>query len=383
MSLAIAPSISEFGGSGTQLTLTVKLSDDPVLFQYLKQLFDDRKRRRAKGMAKHYVFLDESYHNQPPIYAVGGYLVREDHVAVMTDSWRAALADFGVPYFHMVDVAHGNMPFDKLSKAQRTEIATRMIELIKMHVSRGLVAMANPKCLNRAGRGPHHFCVAECFVGLGGPVARHHEDKVEYLIEENIENQTRTLNAIRGSIESAEYEPGKEPFQRAYDGMSFRGKAEVPLLQAADLLVWQATKFLKDKLTKVRGPRGDFRSLMEQRHLLTYVHSPDFFVRMPDGREQEQWLDEAPFDDDPMRDFFMRSLFLSEIVDEPRQQQPGQFTYTRKASPPADTEAELAFDVAVVNQAELVPEPEILKPCRIDPCPCGSGLRYKNCHGVI
>src|SRR5690606_41984311 len=58
------------------------------------------------------------------VLAVGGYLIRSDRAARMERKWKAALSRYGVPYFHMVDCAHGNGVFQSLSKQQRVEIQT-------------------------------------------------------------------------------------------------------------------------------------------------------------------------------------------------------------------------------------------------------------------
>jgi hypothetical protein len=48
-------------------------------------------------------------------------------------------------------------------------------------------------------------------------------------------------------------------------------RRKICLLQAADLLVWQATKFVKRRANGFRKPRGDFIELVKDRHTFVYV----------------------------------------------------------------------------------------------------------------
>lgn len=53
--------------------------------------------------------------------------------------------------------------------------------------------------------------------------------------------------------------------------VTFADKKHLRLLQAADLLAWQSTKYAKDALTQARSPRKDFLSLVEHPHMFIYL----------------------------------------------------------------------------------------------------------------
>jgi hypothetical protein len=88
------------------------------------------------------------------------------------------------------------------------------------------------------------------------------------------------VNRIEGKI-AYFFEAGHKNHHQAYNHvadklaelgapLTFHHKEEMTLLQAADLLAWQATKYAKDQFHKRRPPRKDFLSLMEHSHMLCY-----------------------------------------------------------------------------------------------------------------
>jgi hypothetical protein len=88
-------------------------------------------------------------------------------------------------------------------------------------------------------------------------------------------------NRIGGDI-ACFFEAGHHSAGRAYKRLAqrlaefsasvdFAEKDRLPLLQAADLLAWQTTKYVKDGIATTRKPRRDFLSLMEHPHDLVYL----------------------------------------------------------------------------------------------------------------
>lgn len=74
-------------------------------------------------MATFEAYLDESGTDDgSPAVAVGGYFMRTEEAARMDRAWRAVLAQYRLPFFHMVDCAHGNKPFEKMSVGARIAV---------------------------------------------------------------------------------------------------------------------------------------------------------------------------------------------------------------------------------------------------------------------
>jgi preprotein translocase subunit SecA len=61
-----------------------------------------------------------------------------------------------------------------------------------------------------------------------------------------------------------------------------------------------------------------------------------------------------------------------------------QFQHAAAPGPLAAPEAEEGADVAVAERPKAQPFQRVIgKVGRNDPCPCGSGKKYKHCHGKL
>lgn len=87
-----------------------------------------------------------------------------------------------------------------------------------------------------------------------------------------------------------------------YKGSTFEGKTVRPLLQAADLLAWQTTKFVKGFMKGTWKPRRDFLELMRERHAIAYCEN-DFPASRP------PYLDKVPASPSRQRDRVVRQMF--------------------------------------------------------------------------
>ena len=217
-------------------------------------------------------YFDESggFGEDPPIFCVSGYFLMADAARQMADEWVAILAEFGVPYFHMVDCAHADKCqniFTPMGKERRIELVTKLIGLIKKHTLSGFSVIAHGDHFKKS---PHESmepdvysnCVDMCVSALRSfiDVVRIEGD-VAYFFESGHTSQGRAYNDIAHRI--AEMSAS----------VTFAAKDKIPLLQAADLLAWQTTKFVKDDMSRARGPRKDFLSLMEHQHSFNFIRS--------------------------------------------------------------------------------------------------------------
>src|SRR4051812_16718124 len=71
----------------------------------------------------HEGYFDESgdIEKDERIFCISGYYIESSRAKELDTSWQCLLDRYNLPYFHMVDCAHGNEPFDKLSKDERIE----------------------------------------------------------------------------------------------------------------------------------------------------------------------------------------------------------------------------------------------------------------------
>lgn len=207
-------------------------------------------------------YFDESgdFDKPPGVFCVAGYYLDSDTAKEMDREWRAVLLEHEIPYFHMVDCAHENGVFKNLAEGEADVIARKMISLIKQHTLNGFAVIAKAEAFAPTDKNPDEYstCVDHCVGAFKSflEVSRVTGD-IAYFFETGHKNRGRAYNHVAHRI-------------AGNDSLTFAGKEQVPLLQAADLLAWQCTKYVKDRF-RGKGPRKDFLALMEHRHLLAYI----------------------------------------------------------------------------------------------------------------
>jgi hypothetical protein len=90
-------------------------------------------------------YFDESgdLEDTDKIFCIAGYYVEADNAKRMDAEWLNVLSEHGLPYFHMVDCAHGNEAFERIARSDRSEIVIRLIKIIKEYTSHGFAVIAN------------------------------------------------------------------------------------------------------------------------------------------------------------------------------------------------------------------------------------------------
>jgi hypothetical protein len=217
----------------------------------------------------HHGYFDESgdLERAPGVFCVSGYFLTADAAAAMSDAWTAVLEKHSIPAFHMVDCAHGTGAFATKTKDERIEIEKTLINLIKTYTLQGVSFLA-------------HTLTFE-------PPEADDQDVYSHCAESVVGALRMFLqtNRIDGDI-ACFFESGHQSAGRAYNRLAarlaefsasveFADKERLPSLQAADLLAWQTTKYVKDGLSAARKPRQDFLSLMEHPHVFAYLTLKD------------------------------------------------------------------------------------------------------------
>lgn len=108
---------------------------------------------------------------------MAGYIFKKNEAIKLGHEWKKVLQRKELPYFHMVDCAHGNGPFANLSKAERIDVETQMIEIIKRRAVQGLAVtvdnldflavMAQYPAAARAYKSAYSFCTHTILAGTG------------------------------------------------------------------------------------------------------------------------------------------------------------------------------------------------------------------------
>lgn len=226
-------------------------------------------------------YFDESIaHVGAPILCVAGYLIGSEDAKRLSAEWTRALAKRGLPYFRMSACAHGNKPFDRLSRDDRVALGRSMIECIKRRTILGLAVSVNLADFERLmpqhpliGT-PYTFCAQVIIGGVANWIReQRYEGKVAYFFEAGHASGPEADGLMRKIFHDPELK-----LSCRYGGHSFVEKIEAPPVQAADLLAWQSYTDLRHQ-SENRPRRKDFESLLRRPHKTVHV-SPDRILHL-------------------------------------------------------------------------------------------------------
>jgi hypothetical protein len=213
-------------------------------------------------------YFDESgSHDGSRVLCVAGYVFEKTQAIRFTRKWKKVLSRFGLPYFHMVDCAHGNGVFANLKPSQRVAVEKAMIKLIQENVRQGLAVTIDAKEFKEVmpyhpsiGT-PYSFCCHLIIAGVAGVIdANPSIGKCGYFFEAGHQSMSEA-NRIMTELFA---HPEAKSRQR-YAGHAFVSKEDAPAVQAADLLAWQ---WYKDRNRQLDGRprRKDCAALLKGQH---------------------------------------------------------------------------------------------------------------------
>jgi hypothetical protein len=216
-------------------------------------------------------YFDESgdLDDSPGVFCVSGYFIETEAAKAMDAEWLAVLEKYQLSFFHMVDCAHGNAEFQHLSKVERDQVVRDLIGLIKKYTLEGFSILAKSDSYKSHLEAPDVYsdCASGCVRAVQSFLKMNRvEGSVAYFFESGHKNSSTAYSYVGPLL------------KRDVDSVVFAPKQQVRLLQAADLLAWQSTKYAKDYFyARIRGeepkraPRKDFLSLMEHSHIFAYM----------------------------------------------------------------------------------------------------------------
>lgn len=229
-------------------------------------------------------YFDESgTHDGSPAMCVAGYIYDGKRCADMDVKWRSVLSRYGLPYFHMVDCAHGAKPFDRLSSEERADVEKEIIGLITGHAICGQYAVACEPIydgiMHPLGMGSAYtFC---CFMALEGVAQWCNRSgfngSVAYFFESGHKYQAQSNSLMNGIAKS-----DKMRTKFRYGSHTFADKCNIRPLQSADVLAWHAITDIKRRLRGDEKWRRDFEELLK-------IETYHFFITsqmMNDFREE-------------------------------------------------------------------------------------------------
>jgi hypothetical protein len=218
-------------------------------------------------------FFDESgSHDGAPILCVAGYLMSARQADRLRLEWNAVLAARKLPYFRMSECAHGNGTFANLTKSERIQVQTRMIQIIKRYTAHGLGVTVNEAefykyMTNRSLiSDPYTFCAQVLLAGVSSWLEGNKAvSGVGYHFESGHKNQ-RISNVV---ITTMFINEGAKRRHR-YARHSFVSKEAEPAVQAADLLAWQWYTDRKRHMES-KPRRKDCESLLKHSYKIIHI----------------------------------------------------------------------------------------------------------------
>ncbi|MGB9369513.1 MAG: DUF3800 domain-containing protein [Xanthobacteraceae bacterium] len=211
-------------------------------------------------------YFDESgSHDGSPALGVAGFAFTKAGAAKLDQEWGSVLERYELPFFHMVDCAHGNPPFDRLTRDERIAVEKEMIALIRDNLLCGYGVSISEREYNEFF--PDHvpygsaysLCCWTCLEVVQHWIeANGIEGDAAYFFEAGHASQSEA-NRIMTRILS--HEQLRRDYR--YSSHAFADKKKLRPLQAADLLAWlqanQAQRFLRKEPTM----RKDLAALMD------------------------------------------------------------------------------------------------------------------------
>jgi len=192
---------------------------------------------------------------------VAGYIFEAGRLAEFSEKWKVVLQQYNLPFFHMVDCAHGNKTFAHLKQDRnaRSAIQLELMRLIRRYAVNGIIANISN---NKEDRKGSYLAAAEAAARavISWSQRTAYDGKVAYFFEQGATGE----GALKEFFSGLDQEQRQEFL---YQSHTFSEKADSPAVQAADLLAWQYHNFTKKRETKDLA-RLDLRYLLRTPHLI-------------------------------------------------------------------------------------------------------------------
>lgn len=217
-------------------------------------------------MAKAFAYFDESGTDaKSEVLCVAGYIFLEERVAPFEAEWKAMLERHNLPFFHMVDCAHGTGAFKALTSEQRIETQKEAISLTKKYAAKGIALSIDKVAFPKIGAGstkiwttPYTFLCGQVLYGVRNWADETGFDgEIEYVFETGADGEAKAVDETVNSLLSTE--ELRKIFR--YRKHVRAKKTEALPLQSADLLAWHWFTHNR-RIREGKGKRADFKNLI-------------------------------------------------------------------------------------------------------------------------
>ena len=223
------------------------------------------------------MYFDESEDKSHQLLCVAGYLFREENRALLEAQWGAVLARENLPYFRMVDCAHGTGVFDGISKEKRGEIEVELFDILKRYLEVGISITFDLRfahlCPSAKYHGmpivePYTLCAYMCMMqGRKWASDTGFDGQISYYFEAGHKHQSQADRMM-----SAVFDVPDLRSHYRYKRHDFLRKEQAIPLQCGDILAWQWSKAIKDMRVKKKVTRADLNSLLTEPHFTIHFN---------------------------------------------------------------------------------------------------------------
>lgn len=217
-------------------------------------------------MAKAFAYFDESGTDaNSTVLCVAGYIFLERNIGPFEAAWKLMLEKYHLPFFHMVDCAHGTGAFKALTTQQRIEAQKEAICLTKKHASKGIALSIDKAAFPKVSAGssklwttPYTFLCGQVLYGVRDWANETGFDgEIEYVFESGAAGEGRAIEEATDALLTTE-----ETRQIFRYGRHVRSRKTAAVqLQSADLLAWHWFTHNR-RVREGQGTRADFKSLI-------------------------------------------------------------------------------------------------------------------------
>ena len=210
-------------------------------------------------------YFDESgSHAGSRALCVAGFIIESHQVRRMETRWQEMLARYQLPYFHMVDCAHGLPPFQALDKSTRIAAETEAIDIICDTMAYGIAVSLDPKEYDEyVAQLPlmgsaYTLCAHTCLAAVKAWCnQQNYHGKIDFYFESGHASEAECDILMKRLFAMPHLKR-----DHRHETHSFCDKRMVTPLQAADIIAWLYHTEQKRGIERKRPrPRLEFQGL--------------------------------------------------------------------------------------------------------------------------
>ena len=216
------------------------------------------------------MYSDESENGN--FITVAGFIFTKKHTRRLELDWCTILKKNNLPYFHMVDCAHGNDTFESMrhDKERRIEIQTELFTILKKYKSVGFTVSFDkrlshllPSSLNLEIEQitPYTLCSYWLMLNASKWAKQKSPDaEISYFYEAGHKSESQAVKIMQALYTDTWH---RNHFKIA--SFSFVEKKSSAAIQTGDILAWQWCKYKKDTDNDRHKVRKDLLALIDDK----------------------------------------------------------------------------------------------------------------------